>query len=488
MIDQNFLTDEELEELCPEPPSFDLDAVTCRVLARVISETAEKAPGAKKAHPVWKGLLLSAVICILSVSCLAVADLASGGRISAALGIAPKPVAESPAAVQEDSSPAPAQIPVPEPEPEEEATPAGADLGREFTDTFAFTPVQTALLRPAAQNIQQTAIHEDIKMTVLQTLGDSQDLYITVRFDFPESVPVDTTYCFQNMDFSVNGEPVHGMSSHVVACSAHSVTYLLSAKSKHPLNGQRVTLSYENYGRNQSLPEETATAVYLPAGGTSSIKIDASGTTSGTVTLEQATITMGTGESGTAAPAERSREDFPEEGFTIVRWSDGSSTATYDGTKGERWLCIGEGTPTPMTLCTQNPTFETLCAGTWEQSWTLSYQDLSKSWCGAQSIYDPALILSSLCISPLSWKMECTGTLDANDPDAAIPYVRDIEVELVMADGSSQKLPLHLSGWSSHTEDDGTYRVTTETAFSSPVDLTNAVAVILDGVTLPFME
>ncbi|MCI2055916.1 MAG: hypothetical protein LKJ86_02100 [Oscillibacter sp.] len=519
MTDRDFLTEEELDALLPSPPIFNVGAVKERVLTQI--SPVEQPSAQKPSRHLWKGLLLAAAVCVLSVSCLAVADYASGGRIAAALGIVPVAKEEESASAVGQSAELVPNKPVSvnpvKAEPEPESEPELPELGAELTNSFSFTPAQTQLLRPAAQTVNKTAVNQNVTMTVLQTLGDSQYLYIAVRFDFPEGVPVDTTYRFSDMDFLVDGQQGNSWNSTVTECTTHSVTYLISARSFEALSGQTVTLRYSDYGFYKP-EEQDATTLTLPSGKVTIVQISADGNivfnnTDATVTIGDKTtvqvgdtsVVLGGGNEESAPAGENVSSEAPAaqaaptnvptrtetdeaRGIITYYYADGSVLVTCDGTHGEQYLVVAdEGTSSFRIIDdpSGHPGFNTLLPGKWEQSWTLSYQDLSKSWTGKESLFVPGYNLAALRISPLSCHLEFSGQLDLNDPDANIPYVPDMAVTFIMTDGSTPEQAIHLSGRSAHTEEDGSYISVSEQRFKTPIDPSKISAVVIDGKTFP---
>ena len=99
-----------------------------------------------------------------------------------------------------------------------------------------------------------------------------------------------------------------------------------------------------------------------------------------------------------ALPPEAEPTVIYSEGFTISVRTDGSKVVTYDGEHGDQMLTVYLA-----------PDFDTVVAGKWEQSWTLSYQDLSTYWKGEAELFDPRLTLTEHRLSPLSWEARFTA-------------------------------------------------------------------------------
>ena len=191
MPSQHFLTEAELDALLRETPVFDLEAVKHRTLSRVEKGTIQ--PMKKKS--LLRGLLIAAVICALSISSLAVANYVMDGRIAATLGIG---------------------------------------------------TAQAETLNSSGQNLNLTCEDQGTTMTVLQTLGDQNALYVLVRFDFPEMVELTDDMTFHDIfaDFGASG----GWTYDIVDRTAHSRTYLLEIETAKNLTGQSINLTFQNFG------------------------------------------------------------------------------------------------------------------------------------------------------------------------------------------------------------------------------------------------
>jgi hypothetical protein len=201
MTELHFPTEEELDALVDETPVLNAAAVKRRTLSR-IQKGVE--PGSMKKKSIIHGLLIAAVICALSVSTLAVANYAMDGRIASFLGIG---------------------------------------------------EAQAEALSNAGQSLNLTSEDNGTKMTVLQTLGDSNTLYIMTRFDFPDTVTVsDQVY---PEDLKIYFEGSGGYTWDVLEQTEHSQTYLFQVGVDNNLNGQEITLTAENFARY--LPEEECT-------------------------------------------------------------------------------------------------------------------------------------------------------------------------------------------------------------------------------------
>ena len=242
MTENRIPTEQELDALLDRQPPFNLEAVKVRTLSRI----GEQAGQPVKRRTPLRCFLIAAVICALSVSAVTAADYVTAGRLSAALGIrkpaeeqvsepAPPPEAETPPVHTEKPAPAPEPEPAPEP-PELDAQIAGA---------LQVSQGQAQRLRPAVQAVEQTAEDQDVRMTVLQTLGDPACLYIKLRFDFPEEVPASEYLEFDTFNVSFDGADGYSWSEKVLERTDRSIIYLLTVKlyGQEDLNGQTVTVT-----------------------------------------------------------------------------------------------------------------------------------------------------------------------------------------------------------------------------------------------------
>ena len=213
-------TEQELDALLGEEPQFDLDAVKRRALSR-IGEPAEQP---RKRRLPLRGLLIAAVVCVLSAGVVAAADHATNGQITQALGIrkpeveAVAPPAPEKAAVPEEKAP-PVQPAKPKPVPEEPP-----ELDEQVAEALSIPKVQAHKLRPAVQKVGQTAEDQGVRMTVLQTLGDPSCLYIKLRFDFPETVTASGYLKFDSLNISLEDADGYGWSETILEQDDRSIT------------------------------------------------------------------------------------------------------------------------------------------------------------------------------------------------------------------------------------------------------------------------
>ena len=471
MTEPHIPTERELDALLHEQPRFDLEAVKRRTLSR-IGATAERP--VKRRIPL-RGFLVAAVICALSISAVAAADYATDGQITRALGIR-KPQME---AVSEPS-PAPEKAPPPvlEPEPpvppmEPQPVQEPPELDEQIAGALQIDSSQAQRLRPAVQKIEQTAEDQGVRMTVLQTLGDPTCLYIKLRFDFPEAVPYKEFLEFDDLYISLGDANSYGWQETILEQDERSVTYLLSARlyGEKSLNGQTITVTAQNYGHPH---QYTADEVVQLAG--------EAGKPYTSILYPDGTLDWEVAEEDLAAlPPEAAPLITYSQGFTISRREDGSKVVSYDGEHGDQMM--------EVYLV---PDFDAVVAGKWEQSWTLSYQDLSLYWNGETELFDPRLTLTELRLSPLSWSADFTATENVPEGETLnfdlIP--KDWDVQLRRRDGSLTSQTLHCNGGSgsSPVPNEVGFLVTDITAgtvFDQPIDLSDVTAVIIEGKQFP---
>lgn len=476
MTEHQIPTEWELDALLDGQPQFDLDAVKRRTLSR--TEAAPERPRRRRAP--LRGLLIAAVICVLSISAVTAADYATEGRISTALGIRREPVAETavePETPAEAEPPvqeaAPVQIAAPEPEPAEPP-----ELDEQVAAALQVDTAQARRLRPAVQAVERTAEDQDIRLTVLQTLGDPSCLYVKLRFDFPAGSPLASIGQGevwgpkrQFEDFSVEIEGTgYSYGCTVLEENETSVTYLMEITGFHDsgLNGQPVTVTVKNYGMPHQYTEDEVLHLAGEAGKPFTTIIYADGSMLWEATEEDvAAVSAQVVAVPVSLPA----------GFTVTRRADGNIVVSYDGLHGDQiedayWV----------------PRFDTIIEGTWELSWTPLYQDTSLYWEGQASIFSPALTVTGLRVSPLSWEMDMTARELTGEALAweLLPY--SWTMQLRRQDGSLTDIPMRRAATSYKPTEDGLYTVTEMTtgqSFDQPIDLSDVAAVVIDGVEFP---
>lgn len=465
MNEGRFPTEEELDALLEGiVPSFDPDAVKRRTMERIGGE----APQPRRRRLPIRSLFAAAVVCALSVSTLA-ASYASDGPLVRALGIrkpeaepysaepAPEPEPTLIPAEEPPKAPDPAPAPVPEPEPEPEPPVLDAKL----TEALHLTQQQAQALRPAVQNVDLTAQDKDVTMTVLQTLGDPSNLYLTVRFDFPETVPVEDGLVFREIDIDLDQAPPSGFSHTVVERTEQSVTYLFKLTGADaPLMGQTITLSFSDYGRENQLGQGH---IQLPLSKARTVIIDSDGNINANATPEEA--------AALAAAAERT--ETTEDGFTVDYLTDGTKVVCYDGSHGLRYLTVF--TDSGAVQVGDDPTYDLALQGSWSQSWVLDYQDLALHWTGEAQVFENVPPVQALYLSPLSWQMEIPW-----NEYLWVSMPEEWDAQLVHEDGTVTDF--HMKRMSSQGAGD---RSAFSQVFSQPMDLSGVTALIINGVEFP---
>ena len=469
MSDLHLPTEQELDLLLDQQPQFDLDAVKRRTLSHVEGAGAQPA---KRRLPL-RGILIAAVLCALSISAVAAADWAADGRIFAALGIG-KPQAEAVSVPEPAEEPLPRHVPkpaapAPAPAPKEEPP----ELDAQVAEALRVDQAQAQKLRPAVQTVDRTVEDQDVRMSVLQTLGDDSCLYIKLRFDFPKAVPYSDQLQFKTFGISFGDLDGYSWTRDILEQTETSVTSLLFARvfDLESLTGKTVTVTVQDYGTPHRYTEDEVLHLAGDAGKPYTSIIRPDGSVDWEVTAEKLA----------ALPGESEPLIVYSEGFTVSRRADGSRVVTYDGAHGDQLL--------DAYLV---PDFDPVIAGTWEQSWQLSYQDLSLGWTGAAGLFDPALTITRLQLSPLSWKADFTAAEDVPEGETLnfnlIP--KDWNVRLRRRDGSAADLPLHWSGGSGSSPVPGeagllVTDITVGAVFDQPIDLSDVTAVIIDETEFP---
>lgn len=464
-------TEQELDALLEQAPQFDPEAVKHRTMQQIGAGQAARPRGKKLP---LRGLCIAAVVCALSISALAAADHVTGGKIKQVLTIqrtetekaAPAPEPEPEPAAE---TPAPQPAPVPEPEPVKEEPP---ELDQQVADALNLTPVQAETLRPAVQKVEETVENRDVRMTVLQTVGDPSCLYIKLRFDFPDSVTTDIEADFDKIEFSLSGARSYGWHHRILEQAEHSATYLIEVRDIHmngaELMGQTATLTCSNYGREIHLADKYV-QFELREGEVRIIIVDPEGNINAKATEEQvAALAAGLDSTKTT-----------EDGFTVVYLTDGTQVVTYDGEHGIQYVTVTLG-DAPVVIPGADPTFKAALNGTWTQSWQLSYQDASVYWHGEAALSTPALKLTGFRLSPLSWSADFTLN------EYADLLSLEWEAQLLHADGSITEFPTAITArWAVDEDHDFPCSGTGGKAFDQPIDLTDVTAILIDGEEFP---
>ena len=466
MTEYRLPTEQELDMLLEQTPVFDLNTVKQKTFS-VIEMKEEKTIKCKLP---LRRIFVAAVVCALSVSMMAAAEYVSGGSISRVLGIQKAPVEavaeekeppeevlpEEPAEVE--PQPKPAVKPVePEPLPE---------LDEQIAEALQVAPAQKETLRPAVQDVGQSAKFADISMTVLQTLGDPDCLYIKLRFDFPTAVSVADEAEFDKIHFSLDRSMTYSWSYTVLERDTHYVVYLIEVRNAEDedLNGQTATIQFENYGQPAYVQERNV-QFKLEEGESRTIIVAPDGNMNGDASAEDVA------ELESAPDSVKESED----GFRFTYMTDGTQIVTYDGNHGVQYVTILLHGESPTILTGENPWFKTALQGSWSHSWQLSYEDTSLYWRGEETVIDPAMVMTEFRISPLSWSAMFTY-------QEYVPWAahEQWEVQLLYADGIRKDLQMKNR---SYFSDDAVFPnvLTQSQVFETPLDLDGAVAVIIGG-------
>ena len=472
MSEQHLPTEQQLDILLEQTPQYDLAAVKRRTLSRV---EAPASPPVRKARP-FRGILIAAVILAMSASAVTAADYATGGKITRALGFQ-KPQTKIDSPVIPEAVPEPSLIQEhpentapPPPELPEEPPVQPPELDTQIAEALQVPPSQAQQLRPAVQSVDKTAEDQHVRMTVLQTLGDPSCLNIKLRFDFPVEVPTSQEFDFEDFDVSFSEAGSFSMTRPVLERTETSLTYLMRIYALcGTFSGQTATVSIRNYGRPLELPGDS-TMLQTKVGEKKTILVDPEGNTRTSATPEDIAALSGVPDSMKTT----------EDGFTITYMSDGSFIVDYDGAHGVRYVLIQRNGDTPVILTGENPKFDAVLAGSWTQSWELSYEDTSVSWQGEQVLFDPSLTMKSFRISPLSWE----AVFDGNELASMILPKSWENVQLRRSDGSLTDLPLKRSSASPRMVG---YRCTLTVGhmFDQPIDLSDVTAILIDGIEFP---
>ena len=464
---EHFLpTEEELDALLDCGVEFDLDAVKRRTRQRISQSSA--APVRRKVP--LRGLLIAAMVCTLSVTAFAGV---TGTPLRRMLGLPTEEPIQAPPPKAEQVQPSPAvQPPPPQPEPEPAPAPESASeppvINKQLTDALALTPAQQENLRGSAQEVQKTAAHKDVKMTVLQTLGDESILYLTVRFDFPQEIPLSEGLEFKDIDISVEDVASMGFSHEVIERTISSVTYLLQCRSAgEDLRGRTFTLSFSDYG--QPLQEEDDHHTMFQAQAPRTLILLPGKNINASASAEDV--------SSLASPAAYS--ETTSDGFTLTHLDDGTIVVDYDGLHGLRYISVYYDDEMPRVRVGDDPTFQTLLEGEWEQSWQLEYEVSSASWSGREESFFDTAALTSFRVTPFSWE----GTFEGVDIVPVALAVRDFgDFQILSEDGSLH--PIATLGRSCSDHASGTH-LCMRVWFSAPIDLSHVSALVIGGVEFP---
>lgn len=469
MTEQYLPTEQELDALLEDAPVFDPETVKRNVLAHLEGETVCLH---KRALPI-RGLFIAAVVCVLLGSVIAAADYVSGGRVIRSLMVTKQPQqiveAEPETPLIEEKTEA-AVVPQPLPQPAE--LPALPELDEQIAEALQVTPAQKETLRPAVQNVGQTAETQDVRMTVLQTIGDTACVYAKVRFDFPVEVPISMEYGFEDIDMTFELDGGSGGNHPVIERTENSVTYLLEAHAlglgPEGFRGKTATVSFKNYGREKDIGRSFVT-LQTKAGKPEKFIVDSQMNIIADATEEDLATISGTLE-------------FTEQlqnGFTLGHMTDGTQVLDYDGAHGVRFVTFFTGGEYPEVMVGDNPRFDAVVEGEWSQSWVVDYEDTSSYWSGEERLLDPSLTIKSLRLSPFSW-----GAVFEGDELAQMKLPKEWEAQLLHTDGSLTDFTMK---WNMTTSSMNGWRCTLKTVqiFDETIDVSDIKAMIIDGKEFP---
>lgn len=473
MTEQYLLTEQELDALLECAPVFDAEAVKRNVLAYAAGEPVR--PRRRKL-PV-RGLFIAAVVCVLSVSVIAAADYVSGGRMIRALTVTKQPqqiVEEEPEAVpDEEMEEIPAVVqPLPKPVEQPAEPPVLPELDEQIAEALQVTPAQKETLRPAVQNVERTAEAQNVRMTVLQTIGDPVCVYAKVRFDFPVEVPVSMEYGFEDIDMTFGLDGGSGGSHPVIERTENSVTYLLEAHTlglgPEGFSGKTATVSFKNYGIKKDAGGSYVT-LQTEAGKAEKFIVDPQVNVIADATEEDLAAISGALESS----------EQLEDGFTLWHMTDGTLVLDYNGAYGVRYVSFFTGSKYPEVMVGDNPRFDTVVEGEWSQSWVVDYKDTSLYWSGEERLLDSSLTIKSLRLSPFSW-----GAVFEGDELAPMKLPKQWEAQLLHADGSLTDFTM-MRNMTTTSVDGWRYTLNTVQIFDETIELSDVKAVVINGKEFP---
>jgi len=472
MTEYRLPTEQELDMLLEQTPVFDLNTVKQKTFS-VIEMKEEKTIKCKLP---LRRIFVAAVVCALSVSMMAAAEYVSGGSISRVLGIQKAPVE----AVAEENEPPeevlpeePAEV---EPQPKPAVKPVEPEplpeLDEQIAGALQVSPQQKETLRPAVQNVGQSAEAKEVQMTVLQTVGDPACIYAKVRFDFPTDVPISMEYGFEDIEMTFELAGLSGGGHPVIERTANSVTYLLKSYAvglgPEGFSGLPATVSFKNYGMKREV-DGSHVMLQTKEGKAEKFIIDS----------QMNIVVDATEENLAAIPGALESTEQLGKGFTLGHMSDGTLVLDYDGTYGVQYVTVFTDGEYPQIMVGDNPRFDTVVEGNWSQSWTVEYQDTSRYWNGEEGVFDPSLTMKSLRISPFSWEAVFEG-----DELAQIKLPKKWDAQLLHTDGSLSNFPMTRNMTSPYMDD---WRCTLKTLqiFDETVDLSGVKSVIIDGKEFP---
>ena len=469
MMDRMFPTEEELDALVPELPMFNPNTVKHRTLAKIEKTVPPKSAAGRKTA--FRGLCIAAVICALSASALAVANYATQGTIAAAFGLktaqpqikteetlVPKPQLPEKAAPQET---APEEL---WPEKEAPAEPGSYEMDTRVAARLQVPEEQQEALKPMGQALNLVTQATGARMTVLQTIGDSRNLYALIRVDFPNTFQLTDGMDFREKYFEFrNTDELSGVqfaSGHweELERTEHSITYLAAAGARNSISGQTAAVTLEEFGRERMLPEKDD-YVQVSAGRAIQCTFvpDETGAFHAYISAPETIITTGSAEKQICI-GDGSHDLFTEGWETALeeaggrigcRWEDGVIAVLIKSEQDALVYLDGATKTVSITYgdAAADPSYEVLLQDSLTQSWVLDYQDATRSWTVELEKEDGSTVeVGKLEVSPLAMNLDLIGSEEAQMPVEKVKGARQT-VTLHLADGTEVSPGIFWEWW-----------------------------------------
>lgn len=393
MNDLWFPTEEELEVLAPEVPDFDLRAVKRRTLQRTRSRSGRRT--------VLRGVLVAAMICLLSVSALAAANPAARGRVMEALGIARTAVQEKVPSVPEMERPAPEAVPEPVFIPEPEPAPV-YEMDEQVAEHLQVTEPLRQTLQSAGQVVQQTVENDGVKITLEQTVGDDHLLCALVRAEFPEEVTLTADMGFREVDVNASFRSWKELSR-----GDHAITWLLTLDAAETIPGREITATLRDFGHIRDTGDRAYALV--PAGQATSCFFVPTGSGSYSIYTTGPSAVFRRGDTEYPAPENWEQAVEAAGGALVQTWEDGVVSVLVHR---DRQALVEMGAVPRVTFGEDlDPAFETVISGTWIQTWIPDYAPVSRTWTLDRAV--GGLTVNTVTVSPLSLELEVSGSAEA---------------------------------------------------------------------------